>query len=87
MDKVVYDYSWGDEDVIGSHLKITKHDNDKYVIYFEQIGNHRRLDTIYKITEERYHHYQNEEDFDVYETWLTIRAVCNPPPEKLFEIK
>jgi hypothetical protein len=91
MNKVVYEYSWGDEEILGSLIIITKLDTYEYRIYFEQetFSKPRKLETTFEILDEKHEHYVNSEacDMDVYETWLTIRVILNPAPEELFEIK
>jgi len=91
MNKVVYEYSWGDEEILGSLIRITKLNHYEYMIYFEQetFYKPRKITTTFEILDEKHSHYVNSEecDMDVYETWLTIRVILNPAPEELFEIK
>lgn len=89
MNKVVYEYSCGDEEILGSLIRITKLGHCEYMIYFEQetFSKPRKLETSFEILDEKHARYVNSVDMDVYELWLTIRVTLNPPPEELFEIK
>jgi hypothetical protein len=88
---LVYNYSYGNEDVLSISIKVFKLKNDKYKVEFVQTGDFPEsfedMTSNYKII--------NKEISDLSSTTGTmcektitmiIHAPCNPRPENIFEI-
>lgn len=90
--KTIYDYSWGDEDILGSYLIIKRDQhNDEYLIHFEQHGFCKRLfkdvelkggTLIKKAVNDR----EDEVGMDVKIIEIHAKMVCNPKPEDIFSL-
>lgn len=85
-----YHYSYGNEDVLGSRIKVIKELNSEYIITFEQEGcNPEYFDDI---NVSKYHTLISkkikDEDGYMYKRVITliVNGKCNPKPEELFKI-
>ena len=87
-----YHYTWGDEEVLGSSIRIIKESNNIYNIYFKQEAFEdklfRQIKIKYgKIINESFNDTINNENSIISrEITIKIKAPCNPRPELLFEI-
>lgn len=96
MINKIYDYSYGDECILGSHIIIYKKKHDIYIITFTQSSffpkKFRDMCSTHKILDKNVMHkkeiYGSTEDdyIDVREIKMTIKAHCNPAPETLFYV-
>ncbi|MBX9637215.1 MAG: hypothetical protein K2Q45_06660 [Nitrosomonas sp.] len=91
MNKLIYDYSYGDEDVLSTTIRIFQHENELYTIHFiqETFFMPRTIETSYQVVEKKTIRGSDSQIFEIpfYETVLKIRAPCNPAPEELFLVK
>jgi len=90
---LMYNYSWGDEDVLSSQITVTR-TIDKYMsnyeIVFTQEGFYEDcfldITTPYKLIEKTVSNSNNVECMNVRTITLKVEISLNPPPESLFKI-
>lgn len=79
--KLMYDY--GNEDVLGIRIQVTQLEHELYSIKFTQEGS----DHFYGLkVDDGKVETSSDEHLRMVIITLEVRAVCNPPPEKLFII-
>lgn len=89
MERVVYEYTWGAEEILGALIQIKKLDETRFMIFLRQETFYKplKLITLHEIT---YENHIVEEETDgipiVYLTWVEIKVKCNPPPEDMFSL-
>lgn len=88
MEDLIYKYSYGDEDVLGSEIKIfRKGNNDEYIVDAEFIMFNDNLQptlhTSHTIVTHDKDTNTDSEDLITIKHKIKIIAKCNPPPETI----
>ena len=87
---IVYNHSYGNEDLLGAHITIYKHKNtdNKYTINAEFSSFYTEhipiLKTTYNVILCKEAQTEDEEEMIIKKYTITILAHDNPPPEELF---
>ena len=95
-DNIMYNYAYGDENVIGSHIIIYNLYNNRYKIHFVQEALDqslfRQMTTKYTVIdkidniEDKYYGIGDDDYVIVKTVIMIIKALNNPPPETLLLI-
>lgn len=84
--KLMYSYSYGTED--GNYeIEVFQLENELYQVIFDQtvVGKFIDISSAHKIIDKKdVELYDNDSHMYNKKTKLIIKAVCNPPPEKIF---
>jgi hypothetical protein len=87
---LVYEYSYGDEDVLGSLIKVIKLDHNSYKIKFKQTtldsDLFRDITSTYKIITKDSTKSMGEEGLYIETITMIVETYLNPPPQKVFKI-
>lgn len=89
MNRIIYDYSYGNEDVLGTTILVYFLKDDDYLIHFKQEGDAKCFKKISSRHKEvkRTVTISQDEHMDIQIIELVVTAILNPPPETLFIIQ